>query len=132
MIFFMSPGVGVIIFILAVFSVTIKVFMPKSKGNIFHPFKPPSDINRAIKDLSSHEAGHWERKGEKMALDLFRWVGVTTPAYQVFLKKHNVNPKNIRTIEDFQALPFTSKDTYLRSANYLDLFPNRDLVSATT
>src|SRR3989344_1320276 len=105
MIFFMSPGVGVIIFILAVFSVTIKVFMPKSKGNIFHPFKPPSDINRAIKDLSSHEAGHWERKGEKMVLDLVRWVGFTTPAYQVFLKKHSVNPKNIRTIEDFQVLP---------------------------
>lgn len=106
--------------------------MPSSQKDIFYPFKPSADINQAIRDLRSHPAAYWEKKGEKMALDLFHWVCATAPAYQTFLKKYKVNPKNIRTIADFKTLPISSKNEYLCSANYIDLFPNRDLASATT
>lgn len=98
----------------------------------FCPFKIPVDICRAIKDLHTHPASYWERKGEKMALDLFRWTSCAVPAYQAFLKKRNINARKILTLKDFKTLPFTSKDTYLRRANYLDLFPNRDIASAST
>lgn len=98
----------------------------------FCPFKIPADICRTIKDLHTHPASYWERKGEKMALDLFRWTSYTVPAYQAFLKKRNINARKILTLEDFKTLPFTSKDIYLRPANYLDLFPHRDIASAST
>ncbi len=99
---------------------------------VFHPFKLPTDINRTIKDLRSHPAAYWEKGGEKMALSLFRWVVDTTPAYRSFLKKNFIHPTKIQNIIDFDTLPLTSKDTYLRPANYIDLFPNRDIASATT
>lgn len=89
-------------------------------------------MGRAIKDLHSHTASYWERKGEKTAIDLFRWVFSTVPAYRMFLKKHNINAKKILTLEDFKTLPLTSKDTYLRHANYLDLFPHRDIATTST
>jgi len=104
----------------------------KKARTIFHPFKPPADINRAIKDLRSHSAEYWEKRGEEMALNLFRWENMTTPAYSSFLKKHKIIPSKIESIKDFKTLPLTSKDVYLRPANYLDLFPNRDIASATT
>src|SRR3989338_100161 len=100
--------------------------MAKAK-TISHPFKPPADINRAIKDLRSHKAAYWEKKGEKMALDLFRWEVVTTQAYRSFLKKYKINPTDIKNTKDFKTLPFTSKDAFLRPANYIDLFPNHDI-----
>lgn len=106
--------------------------MPSSSKIAFYPFKPPADISKAIKDLRSHPASYWEKKGEKMALALFRFVADSTPAYRVFLKKRKINSAKIKTLEDFKTLPLTSKKDYLCFATYQDLFPNRDLASATT
>ncbi|MEK7650049.1 MAG: hypothetical protein AAB367_03800 [Patescibacteria group bacterium] len=100
--------------------------------NDFRPFKLPSSIDRAIKELGAHSSAYWARQGEKMALSLFHWITTSTPAYRAFLKKCRVHPRNIKTLEDFKTLPPTSKDNYLRPANYIDLFPNQDIVSATT
>ena len=106
--------------------------MQSNLKTLFHPFKPPADINRAIKDLSARPAVYWGKKGGKMALELFHWMVNTTPAYRAFLEKYKINPVKIQKMKDFKTLPFTSKDTYLRPANYIDLFPNRDIASATT
>lgn len=54
---------------------------------------------------------------EPPRLDLvgfFRHVAASVPAYQAFLAEAGVDPAAVRTVEDFQQLPLTSKDTYQR------------------
>lgn len=96
------------------------------------PFRLPSNIERILKDLYSAPALRWEKKGRRMALNIFRWSSVSVPAYQAFLKKRNVNPAKIKTFHDFKTIPLTSKDVYLRPAAYLNLFPHRDIISSST
>jgi phenylacetate-CoA ligase len=98
----------------------------------FISFRPPTNIDIAIREIKSHPPDYWEKRGERMVLNLFNWVASTTPAYRTFLKKHKINPAKIKNLKDFKTLPLTSKDNYLRPAVYSDLFPNRDIVSATT
>ncbi len=53
-------------------------------------------------------------RGETMALDLFHLAAERVPAYKDFLKKHHVDPKKVRTYEDFQTLvPVVDKKNYL-------------------
>lgn len=49
-----------------------------------------------------------------MALKLFHEMSARVPAYKEFLKQSGVNPKNIRTIKDFENVPPVNKDNYLR------------------
>ena len=67
-----------------------------------------------------------------MALRLFDFMHRAVPAYRLFLKEHGVNPRRIKTIEDFKTLPVMDKASYLRKYNYIDLFPDRDVSLATT
>jgi phenylacetate-CoA ligase len=95
-------------------------------------FRPPTNIDIAIREIKSHPPDYWEKGGARMVLNLFRWVASTTPAYRAFLKKHKINPAKIKNLKDFKTLPLVSKDNYLRPAVYYDLFPNQDIVSAAT
>jgi phenylacetate-CoA ligase len=53
----------------------------------------------------------WEREGEKKALVTFHQAAQRVPAYKDFLKKHNVNPEKVVTIEDFkQFVPVMTKN----------------------
>lgn len=104
----------------------------EKNSDIFLFFKPSLNINSAIKDLRSRSAEYLEKKGEQMALNLFHWMTNSTPAYLAFLNQQKFNPSKIKNIGDFKMLPLTSKDSYLCPANYQDLFPNRDIISATT
>ena len=97
----------------------------------FQFFRPP-DTKNALRELRSRQPSHWEHEGEKMALRLFDFTSRKVPAYRSFLKKHGVNPRKIKTIADFKTLPVMDKASYLRKYEYLDLFPNRDISSATT
>ncbi|WP_366918525.1 phenylacetate--CoA ligase family protein [Acaryochloris sp. IP29b_bin.148] len=47
-------------------------------------------------------------------LDLFQQVARTVPAYQRFLQHQGIDPTRIQTLADFQTLPLTTKDNYLR------------------
>lgn len=61
-------------------------------------------------------------RGEKMALELFHAMATRVPAYQKFLHKHHVDPKAIRTYEDFvMHVPLIDKE------NYLSQYPLADL-----
>lgn len=62
-----------------------------------------------------------EAKGKRMALDLFRKASKQVPAYRQFLVKNDINPKNIKTIQDFESLPITTKQSYLNKNNPRDL-----------
>jgi phenylacetate-CoA ligase len=58
---------------------------------------------------------------EKLILERFRSVVATVPAYQLFLKQHGIDPSKIQTLTDFQNLPLTTKDNYLRQYNLAQL-----------
>ena len=61
-------------------------------------------------------------RGERMALELFHAMATRVPAYQKFLHKHHVDPKAIRTYEDFvMHVPLIDKE------NYLSQYPLADL-----
>lgn len=49
------------------------------------------------------------------ALELFREASMRVPAYKDFLKKNNINPDTIKTLEDFKRLPIMDKKNYLRA-----------------
>ena len=93
----------------------------------FQFFRPPADIDKALKELKTKPPEHWEKMGEKSVLALFEYAYKTVPAYKKFLKEHGVDGSKIKTIEDFEILPVMDKQSYLRKYEYRDLFPHRDL-----
>src|SRR5438093_55667 len=50
---------------------------------------------------------------EENVVALFHDVARTVPAYQGFLREHDVAPEAIRTFADFQTLPMVTKENYL-------------------
>lgn len=57
---------------------------------------------------------HVQADAEAFLLKLFHQTVATVPAYQAFLRSHHIDPPSIQTIADFQQLPLTTKDNYLR------------------
>lgn len=53
-------------------------------------------------------------QAERRALALFAAVAASVPAYQAFLAEHGIDPAQVRSIDDFRALPLLTKDNYLR------------------
>lgn len=73
-----------------------------------------SNHQRAIWFMKTMPFSFWERKGEKMALSVFHDSVKKSFAYQDFLKKNNINPSEINTINDFkEKLPTMTKQNYL-------------------
>lgn len=86
----------------------------------------------ALSELRHRRPEYWEKLGERMALNLFRYTAETVPAYRRFLKKHGVNPRNVRSINDVTALPCTDKRSYIRQFRFPDLFPKGGFQRITT
>jgi phenylacetate-CoA ligase len=59
-------------------------------------------------------ARHRERDPQAAALELFRRVAATVPAYAAFLAEQGVAPAAVTTAAAFRALPRVSKQNYLR------------------
>lgn len=53
------------------------------------------------------------REGEKKALQVFHSASEQVPAYKDFLKKNKINPRFIKTLEDFRHVPPTTKENYI-------------------
>ena len=64
---------------------------------------------------------YWNKRGEQTALTLFQAMAQRVPAYKDFLKKNAIDPKKIKTIEDFKKIPVTNKQNYLLSYKLADL-----------
>ena len=81
----------------------------------FTPFENfiTKEPERTIWFLSKVPPALLEKLAQKKLLLGFRYVAKYVPAYKDFLKKHNINPKSIKTINDFQKLPITSKENYV-------------------
>jgi phenylacetate-CoA ligase len=73
-----------------------------------------SNPKRAMEFMSSMPASFWERQGRKKALSIFHEAAEKVPAYKQFLKLKEVNPKEIKTFEDFQKkVPIIDKKNYI-------------------
>lgn len=70
--------------------------------------------DQLIRFFSEKDSTWWEKEGQKRALALFHDAAERVPAYKDFLKKNKVNHTTIKTWDDFQAVPLTSKKDYLR------------------
>jgi len=55
-----------------------------------------------------------DRDPPAKALELFREVAATVPAYAKFLRAEGCDPATVCTVEDFARLPVVTKDNYLR------------------
>ena len=55
-----------------------------------------------------------DAEAQTAVLELFHQVADTVPAYQNFLKQHDINPASVQTYADFEALPLTTKQNYLQ------------------
>jgi len=73
------------------------------------------DIAQFEKLLAQKPESFWQKKGEERALSLFQLASTKVPAYKDFLKKHSINPKKIRTIKDFEQVPFCDKKNYINA-----------------
>ncbi len=92
---------------------------------------------RLLQDLRTKPEQYWIKRGEQMALRLFKQMAERVPAYKDFLRKNKVDPKKIKTIKDFKLVPTVDKDNYLRKYPLEKLcwdgrFNERQWVFATT
>ena len=68
-----------------------------------------------MKLLSEKKSDFWVAEGRKRSLALFHEAAQRVPAYKDFLKKHKVDPKKVKTWDDFQKyVPIMTKKDYLR------------------
>ena len=65
-------------------------------------------------NLKKMPEAFWVRRGENRVLKLFKLMSQRVPAYKEFLKKENVRPELIKTINDFKNVPTIDKNNYLR------------------
>ena len=80
-----------------------------------------SKTEKIIKKIKENNSLFWERAGQKNTLELFQKAARYVPAYKDFLSKHSINPKKIKTWEDFQSVPLTDKKNYLTKYRFEDL-----------
>lgn len=71
------------------------------------------NIGHVIGKFKSRSEDYWRVKGEEAALKLFHDVSQSVPAYQDFLKRHRIDPEQIKTIDDFKQLPVIDKKNYI-------------------
>ena len=67
------------------------------------------------------DSNTWTRLAGRNALTLFHDAAKRVPAYRAFLKENGVRAESVRTREDLEKVPATSK------ANYLKKYPLADL-----
>jgi phenylacetate-CoA ligase len=76
-----------------------------------HKRSEPAEILRLIEEGAAAE---WRTLRETRALELFHRAAAEVPAYRDFLAKRHVDPSKVTTFADFEAVPPTSKQEYLR------------------
>lgn len=96
-----------------------------------------SAVNKLLADLRAKSAQYWISKGKKMALKLFLSAAKNVPAYKDFLKKNGVKIGNIKTASDFQRLPLTNKENYIKKYTLAELcwggkIPDRTTVAESS
>src|SRR3989344_2137871 len=75
---------------------------------------------------------YWKKVSETETLKLFHAAAEKVPAYKDFLKKNKINPKHIKTLEDFSSVPTIDKNNYLRVYSYEKLLWDGELKKPLT
>ena len=64
--------------------------------------------------MSGLPSSFWHKRGERLAVRMFRTAAYRVPAYRDFLSTNGVSPDSVRTIEDFRStVPVIDKKGYL-------------------
>jgi len=66
---------------------------------------------------------------ESKALDNFHFAAKEVPAYKDFLKQHKINPTSIKSIDDFNQVPATTKENYIKKYPLHQLVPGGEISS---
>jgi phenylacetate-CoA ligase len=90
---------------------------------------PPSQTDRALSALSAFYRADLDdllRRNRRVdlaatVLDFFRGVAREVPAYARFLEGASIRVDGVRTLDDFRAVPPTTKDNYHRAHPLRDL-----------
>ncbi|PIQ73356.1 hypothetical protein COV58_02990 [Candidatus Roizmanbacteria bacterium CG11_big_fil_rev_8_21_14_0_20_36_8] len=80
-----------------------------------------------LKSIKTKKSTYWRKKQIKKSLQLFHLASDRVPAYKDFLKKNNINPKKIKTWNDFTRVPMVNKKNYIRKYLLKDLCWDGDL-----
>lgn len=72
-----------------------------------------------------------EYEGFNKALKLFHEASKRVPAYKKFLAEEGINPKDIKTHDDFLSLPLTDKDNYFNKYPLHELAWDGNLLNTT-
>ena len=73
-------------------------------------------VSTPLDDLLQHQTTATES-----ALAIFHETAATVPAYRAFLSEHGIEAADIKNFEDFQKLPFVTKDNYILRHPLADL-----------
>ncbi len=98
----------------------------------FNYFSYPTNINERLRDLKTKNPDYWVKLGKENLNTLIKFTINHVPAYRKFLLDNGINYKDINGSKDLEKLPIMNKENYLRKYNYLDLFPNKNIISSTT
>lgn len=78
------------------------------------------DVTAYEKRLREKSEEYWQKKGEENALQLFHLAAERVPAYGKFLKENGVKAESVKTIRDFEKVPVTDKENYIKKYNLAD------------
>jgi phenylacetate-CoA ligase len=99
----------------------------------FPIFKPPASLDNTLRSLKTADPEIFERDGWRRLRQLYAFARTAVPAYITYCKNSGVRMTSLRTREDLKKLPVLSKQSYCKTvSHYADLFPYRDIGSATT
>lgn len=98
----------------------------------FQFFKPILSVDKTLNDLKTKPSLYWEKKGEKMVLNLFNFTHEKVPAYKKFLIDNNILASDVKNINDFKKLPPVDKHSYINAFPFEELLPDQDISKITT
>ncbi len=91
-----------------------------------------TDVEDEIKFFINTNKNDLVKKSQENVLKGFHQYAPKIKGYMKFLKERSINIDNIRTINDFEKLPITTKDNYILKYNFEDLVTDLAYVSSIT
>jgi phenylacetate-CoA ligase len=72
------------------------------------------NAGKLLPALKDRPENYWRKRGERMALGLFKAMSKRVPAYKDYLKKLRFDPDKIKDLDGFKDIPTIDKVSYLR------------------
>ena len=80
-----------------------------------------------LHEIKTRKSDYWEKIRNRNRFKIFKDTVASVPAYRLFLKKHSIDPKKVRTVADLVHVPVITKDSYLRAFRLTNLCKNGTL-----